>query len=130
LLRTKHPETAETLIEFSNTLLSQGQNNLTEMYSAIKADVVVEGDPATDFNQSLFDDLVASEKLVVCGQAMSHCVNFTLRDVVEKWPAARMGDITLLTDGASSVPGFTNDGEQFVKDMVEKGVRCVACNDF
>jgi len=48
----------------------KGQNLLTEMYSAMAADVPVPSDPSTQFNQPLFDSLQASSKLLVCGQAM------------------------------------------------------------
>jgi len=52
-------------------------------------------------------------------------VNFTVRDIVEKWDSKRYGDITILTDGASSVPGFEKAGEDFVQEMQAKGCRCV-----
>lgn len=63
-----------------------------------------------------------TEKLVVCGQALSHCVNYTVRDIVEHWPKEEMGKITLLKDCASSVPGFEEAGEVFLKDMINAGV--------
>ncbi len=35
----------------------------------------------------------------MCGQALSHCVNFTLSDILATWPADRHHQIHLLTDG-------------------------------
>jgi nicotinamidase/pyrazinamidase len=105
----------------------KGQALLTEMYSALEADVAVT--PDTAFNQSLQDSLLESDRLLVCGQAMSHCVNYTLRDIVERWPADQRSHITLLTDGASAVPGFEAAAAQFQVDMTAAGVHLQKCAD-
>jgi nicotinamidase-related amidase len=54
---------------------------------------------------------------------MSHCVNYTTVNIVEHWPKEELSKITLLTDCASSVPGFEAAGEQFQNDMEKAGVR-------
>jgi hypothetical protein len=41
-------------------------------------------------------------QLIVCGQALSHCVNFTFCDILDTWPEAERARLVLLTDGASS----------------------------
>jgi nicotinamidase/pyrazinamidase len=120
-------ETTGRRIEF----VCKGENILTESYSAMEAEVPVTRD--TQFNQSLFESLLGissssdnnnnnNNRLLVCGQAMSHCVNSTLRNLTERWPKERIGEITLLTDCASSVPGFEAAGEEFQKDMKDLGV--------
>mmetsp|Transcript_20035 Transcript_20035/g.41714 ORF Transcript_20035/g.41714 Transcript_20035/m.41714 type:complete len:295 (-) Transcript_20035:166-1050(-) len=106
----------------------KGENLLTEMYSALRADVPLTMN--TDFNQELFESLRKSVKLVVCGQAMSHCVNYTVRDIVEHWPKEEMGSITLLKDCASSVPGFESAGEAFLSDMEDVGVNLESAATF
>jgi nicotinamidase/pyrazinamidase len=98
----------------------KGQNLLTESYSAIEADIPI--DKTTVFNSELQTSLEGSDRLVVCGQAMSHCVNYTTRSIVERWPKEKLSNITLLTDCASSVPGFEEAGETFQKDMSDMGV--------
>lgn len=99
----------------------KGQNLLTEMYSALEADVPVSKD--TTFNEALQKSLLQSRNLLVCGQAMSHCVNYTLRDIVDNWPTERRNEITLLTDCASAVPGFEKAAEEFQEDMKRAGIR-------
>ena len=84
----------------------KGNNVLTEHYSALRADVECSDDPRTQFNQAVFDRLRAADRIVVCGQALSHCVAFTMRDLVAKWPAAEAAKLVLLTDCASAVPTF------------------------
>jgi nicotinamidase/pyrazinamidase len=98
----------------------KGQNLLTEMYSALAAEVPVS--TSTSFNSTLFESLRQSNTLLVCGQAMSHCVNYTLRDIVENWPTEERDKIFLLTDCASPVPGFEAAANGFMKDMEESGV--------
>lgn len=101
-------------------IVHKGQNLLTEMYSALAAEVPVS--TSTSFNSTLLDSLRQSNTLLVCGQAMSHCVNYTLRDIVENWPTEERDKIFLLTDCASPVPGFEAAANGFMKDMEESGV--------
>jgi len=120
----------------------KGLNNLTEMYSALSAEVPLENDIETQYNMELQEKLLPSEsdeRLLVCGQALSHCVNYTVRDLVAQGTmAARLDDpstkeeaqkilkrVHLLRDGASSVGGFEESGEAFVEDMRELGVDIV-----
>lgn len=86
-----------------------------------EAEVPVNGE--TSFNQSLLESLKKTDKLLVCGQAMSHCVNYTLSNIVEHWDKDKLAQITLLTDCASSVPGFEAAGAQFQEVMSKRGVQ-------
>ena len=99
----------------------KGQNLLTESYSALEAEVPV--DKATSFASDLQSSLEGSDHLIICGQAMSHCVNYTTRSIVERWPKDKISSITLLTDCASSVPGFEEAGDSFQKEMSDLGVK-------
>ena len=104
--------------------VAKGMNALSEHYSALRADVEVPSDPATKLNTTVIERLKRADRVVVCGQALSHCVNFTVRDLVDNWPqdAASLAKIVLLTDCASPVPGFESLGEKFVADMRELGL--------
>ena len=119
----------------------KGQNLLTEMYSALAAEVPVSTDTA--FNTELYDSLMTSDnQLLVCGQAMSHCVNYTVRDIVEYCQQRQkkvssqdnasgsgsssgvdVSNIYLLTDCASAVPGFEAAAAAFQEDMKTAGVQ-------
>lgn len=118
----------------------KGMNNLTEMYSVIRAEVPVS--PDTQTNVPLLTELGKSSILMVCGQAKSHCVNFSVRDIVMNFfgpgeehvrPGSASGranvptkltpdDIWLIEDCMSSVGGFEESGELFIKDMKARGV--------
>lgn len=122
----------------------KGMNCLTEMYSAIKADVELKTDPQTQENVALLDELEVAgldenSKLIICGEASSHCVNCTARDIIADWlmksgqgtdKAAferwkfRTGketlnlnfkNIIILSDGCSPVSGYEEDSEQLKK---------------
>ena len=107
----------------------KGQNCLTEMYSALSAEVPVPTDPSTALNTELRRMLLptpfhagATQKLIVCGQAKSHCVAATLLDVVRAATAEECAAITLLDDCTSSVAGFEAAAEAFAADMRGRGV--------
>eukprot|EP01035_Chromulina_nebulosa_P024622 gene24622-32065_t len=97
------------------------------MYSAIKAEVPIEADPSTTLNRELLQELKKAKRLLICGQARSHCVNFTTRDIRDNWPDDRSHQIYVLEDGCSSVqsPYFDFEKEvsqKFFSDMRAKGV--------
>jgi len=73
------------------------------MYSCFSAEVPLDDDPSTRLNAPLIAALARHDKVIVCGQAKSHCVNYSLRDLLEAWPAGKaVKDIILLSDGTSS----------------------------
>mmetsp|Transcript_27536 Transcript_27536/g.37934 ORF Transcript_27536/g.37934 Transcript_27536/m.37934 type:complete len:110 (-) Transcript_27536:366-695(-) len=97
-------------------------NNLTEMYSAVEAEVPIPDDPRTSCNKQLIAHLKKSKKVIICGQALSHCVNYTTRDVLQHWAPRNPADLIILSDCASSVTGFEADGQKFLNDMAAAGV--------
>jgi nicotinamidase/pyrazinamidase len=103
----------------------KGQSIFTEMYSALKAEVEIASDAGTHLNAELIARLATHERMLVCGQAKSHCVNCTVRDLVQHWPKSELHRIWLLSDGMSSVPGFEAAGDQFIDDMREAGLTIV-----
>ena len=110
------------------TFVLKGQNCLTEMYSALRAEVPVPSDERTLLDAALLGTLKESSRVVVCGQALSHCVNFTVRDLVASYDGEadrldRLASIGILRDGTSAVPGFEEEGAAFLADMQALGVR-------
>jgi len=98
----------------------KGTNCMTEMYSALCAEVPIPGDSTTQIDPALISRLNEADKVLICGQAKSHCVNYSMRDLLNNWegdPAA----LTLLEDCTTAVPGFEADADRFVQDMVQGG---------
>ena len=103
-------------------LVTKGSNIFTEHYSAVKADVPDPEDPTTQLNIDLIQKLERCDQVIVAGEALSHCVASTVRDV-----AAELGDegakkLVILEDCASNVPGFESLGDAFLHDMSQLGV--------
>ena len=113
------------------TWVLKGQNNRTEMYSALRAEVPVADDPATLLNQQLVKTLASHPQVVICGEAKSHCVNLTTRDLLSAWPKGRTAaDIVVLEDATSPVPGCEADADKFFDDMRAAGVTLVKAADW
>jgi len=115
----------------SITWVLKGQNNRTEMYSALKAEVPVADDPSTSLNTQLIDTLATHSQVIMCGEAKSHCVNFTTRDLLSAWPKDRpTSDIVVLEDATSPVPGCEAEADKFFDDMRAAGVTLVKAAEF
>lgn len=113
------------------TYVLKGQNNRTEMYSALKAEVPVKDDPATGLNMQLVETLASHSQVVICGEAKSHCVNFTTRDLLSAWPKGRaVSDIVVLEDCTSPVGGCEADADKFFDDIRAAGVTLVKAADW
>jgi len=104
--------------------VTKGSNPWTEHYSAIQADVPDPADVTTQLNTGLIKTLEDADIILVAGEALSHCLNFTVRDICNNFAdSSYVGKLILLEDASSSVPTFDKDGESFVEDMVKKGMK-------
>ena len=101
----------------------KGTNPATEHYSAIQAEVPDANDPTTLPDPSWIKRLAQADIIYICGQALSHCVASTVRDLADQLGAQHVGKLVLLTDCTSPVPGFEALGEAFVAEMVGRGMR-------
>lgn len=142
--------------------LLKGQNTYTESYSALKAEAPLKSqsffsrladrskdilsydrekiDPIelvndTKLNEPLIKDILQSRKVFICGEARSHCVNNTARDIIGVWnevhPATK-SKLYVLEDCTSNVPGlelFTKMGEDFFKFVRSSGGEIVKSTD-
>jgi nicotinamidase-related amidase len=100
----------------------KGMNPWTEHYSALRADVPDPDDTTTALNTRLIDALRGADTITVAGEAGSHCVAHTLRDLVAVAPelAERL---VLLTDAVSPVAGFEALQDTLIADLTRKGLR-------
>jgi nicotinamidase-related amidase len=93
----------------------KGANPLTEHYSAFRPEV---SDPADPPSSAFIASLAAADRIYVTGQALSHCVLFTLRDLVREVDPSH---ITLLADYTSPVTGF--DRATCLREITDLGVK-------
>ena len=101
----------------------KGMNPWTEHYSAVRAEVPDPLDVDTGTNQALLARLHESTRLVIAGEASSHCVRATTEHIVEHW-TSDFSRIVLLTDCMSPVASFETEQDAFFARMRKLGVRC------
>jgi nicotinamidase-related amidase len=113
----------------------KGNNPLTEHYSALGPEVVVgpDGAPIAKKNAKFVQQLLEFDAVVIAGQAKSHCVAWTVADLLESLTArdARLaGKIYLLEDCTSPVviPGaldYTEQADDAFRRFAEAGMHVV-----
>lgn len=111
-------------------IVTAGENLWTEHYSKIQAEVPDPEDPATLPKLGLVKRLQQADTIAVLGQARSHCVANTVRDLASHIPSADITKISLIEDCTSNVPGFENLGDDFVSEMTSRGMRCSRSSEF
>lgn len=126
---------ADVLLEWENTFATvdyviKGTNMWTEHYSAIQADVPDPTDPTTQLNTRLIEQLKSADLIAISGQALSHCVANTVRDLADNLDAEAIRKLVLLEDTSSPVPGFENFTEQFLADMKARGMQVIKAKEF
>jgi nicotinamidase-related amidase len=113
----------------------KGQNPLTENYSVLRPEVTrgLDGEHIAVANLALVDHLLSFDAVVVAGQARSHCVAWTVEDLLAAIQARdpRQAERVYLLDDCSSpvvVPGvvdYTDPAEKAWSRFAEAGMRRV-----
>jgi nicotinamidase-related amidase len=112
-------------------VVTKGSNIFTEHYSAVKADVPDPQDPTTQINKELIKTLMECDLVFIAGQALSHCVANTVRDIANEFgDDSYVKKLVLLTDASSSVGGFEQLGADFVREMTARGMQTSTTTDF
>lgn len=109
----------------------KGMNRWTEHYSALQAEVPDPQDPASQLNQPLLDALLGAmgprDRLLIAGEASSHCVRATVEHLLEFGAAQGLSDrferLLLLTDCMSPVAGFEAQQQRFFAAMQARGLQ-------
>jgi len=115
--------------------VTKGSNPYTEHYSGICAEIPLSDDPSTQLNTAFLQTLIESDKILICGEAKSHCLKFTTENIISEFKDSELiKKIILLEDGTSSVISpfvdFPAISEQFVKDNMAKGMQVAKTTDF
>ncbi len=117
----------------------KGDNVLTENYSALAPEVSKNqfGETIASKNRQLIEYLLASDKLIIAGQAQSHCVAWTVNDLLTEIQAIDpklASKIYLLEDCTSPVviPGvvdYTEQAESAYQRFADAGMNIVRSTD-
>lgn len=111
--------------------VTKGSNPWTEHFSAVRAEVPDASDPGTQLNAGLLTTLEDADIVLLAGEASSHCLANTVRDIASGFrdPAA-IRKLVLLTDATSPVPGFEHLADAFLKDLTGLGMQTATTADF
>ena len=110
-------------------LVRKGENPWTEHYSALLAEVPDADDPHTQLNRALLARLDRAERILIAGEASSHCVRATTEHIVANLPGGRPQRLALVTDCMSPVGGFAAQHEAFFAEMRGHGVALVTTDE-
>jgi nicotinamidase-related amidase len=113
----------------------KGANPLTEHYSVLGPEVMqdVDGKPLGEHNQRFLQKLKELDILIITGQAKSHCVAFTIKDLlgdILTKDANLAKKVYLLEDCCSPVvvPGiidYTDQADQAFQQFAEAGMHLI-----
>ena len=113
----------------------KGQSPITESYSAIGPEVLTDarGAPIAEKKRRFLDVLVEFDALVIAGEAKSHCVAWTVEDLLSQIQSVDPGlakKVYLLEDCTSAVvvPGvvdYTLEAEKAFQKFSEAGMHLV-----
>ena len=110
--------------------VAKGSNVLTEHYSGVQADVPDDSDSSTKLNTGLIDALSQADEILITGEALSHCVANTIRDIANKFGDDNVKKFVLLEDTSSNVTGCDQLGSDFVKELVGRGMKVTTTRDW
>jgi nicotinamidase-related amidase len=126
-----HSLCRQTAVRFE----TKGSNPLTENYSVLSPEVLTGPDGAAVAvrNRALVDHLLAFDAIVIAGQAKSHCVAWSIHDLLTEIRNRDPGlahRVSLLEDCTSPVvvPGvvdFTDDADEAFRRFADAGMRVV-----
>ncbi len=109
----------------------KGTNIYTEHYSALRAEVPDPADPSTQLNTRLRDALEQADIIAVAGEAGSHCVANTVRDLADSFAdPASVRKLVLLSDAVSPVGGFEAYQTAFLQDLSARGMQVSTTTEF
>jgi nicotinamidase-related amidase len=117
----------------------KGDRTLTENYSALAPEVTTNqfGEPIATKNTQLIDHLLTSDVLIIAGQAQSHCVAWTVNDLLTEIQAidpSLARKVYLLNDCTSPVviPGvvdYTEQADIAYQKFADAGMNIVCSTD-
>lgn len=110
--------------------VAKGSNYLTEHYSGVQADVPDDNDPSTKLNTTLIDILSEADQILITGEALSHCVANTIRDIANNFGDDNIKKFVLLQDTSSSVATCEKMGADFIKEMTGRGMQVTTTRDW
>ncbi|UCH14069.1 MAG: isochorismatase family protein [Bacteroidales bacterium] len=101
-------------------LIVKGTNPLTEHFGALRANIPDKKNPETQLNTDLLNTLRKFNNIFIAGEARSHCVANTVKQLLEFRDIANK--IILLQDCMSDIPGMEHIADPIYSKAKNAGV--------
>jgi nicotinamidase/pyrazinamidase len=101
--------------------VSKGINPLTEHFGVFRAQIPVAEDPDTELDRAFLDELETFDKVLVAGEARSHCVATSI-DQILKYAPGLIPKVTVLTDCMSDVTNWGHLADPIFENAAAKGM--------
>ncbi len=108
-------------------VIVKGTNPLTEHFGALKANVPIDDAPETQLNKNLVSTLQLFEKIIIAGEAKSHCVANTVKQMLSIGGLA--GKLVILEDCMSDVAGFETIAVPIYEKARSEGAKFLLSTD-
>jgi len=99
----------------------KGLNPLTEHFGIFKAQVPISDDPNTKLNQDFLSELETYDRVLIVGEARSHCVATSIKQILDYAPKL-IPKVSLLTDCVSDVPNWGHLADPIFEDAEKQGM--------
>lgn len=108
----------------------KGDFFFSEHYGALEAEIPAPEEPLTMLNTRMVEALRECDELILLGEALSHCVKNTGEQIASAFGEENIKKFVFFSDCSSNVPGFENLGNDFVKNMLSKGMRVCKSTEY
>ncbi len=126
---------AEQLLEWEKGVamvdyVTKGSNYTTEHFGVLVADVPDSNDPSTQLNVRLIETLQRADVIGFYGEALSHCVLYSLIDICANFGEENIQKIHLVKDCCSIIPGFEDNTNKVLDSLVKRGLNLTTHDKF
>ncbi|MCT4614158.1 MAG: hypothetical protein N4A49_04695 [Marinifilaceae bacterium] len=109
-------------------IIQKGLNPLTEHFGILRANIPNPADESTKLNMDLIKKLKSADRIFISGQAKSHCVANTVKQICEQ--DSIISKTILLEDTMSDAPGCKDMAKKIYDKAVEQGMRICKSTEF
>lgn len=99
----------------------KGTNPLTEHFGVFRAQVPIDNALETQLDQKFLSELETFDRVIIVGEARSHCVATSVKQILLYAPAL-VPKVTILTDCVSDVTNWGHLADPIFSEAKEKGV--------
>jgi len=110
--------------------LTKGSNYHVEHFSAVRAEVPDPKDDKTQLNTAFIQRVMEADEILLSGEAGSHCLANTVRDMAEFGSDEFVKKCVLLKDATSPVETLEHLQDKFIADMQAVGMRVATTTDY